>query len=57
MINKLYATPRTRILTENIKKDANSCIGTGWDDFDINLEALSGANSIQHLFQTYNKTN
>ena len=45
------------ILPENIKKDANSCIGTGWDDFDINLETLSGANSIQHLFQTYNKTN
>ena len=30
---------------DNIKNIANSCIGLAWDNFDINLETLSGENS------------
>ena len=35
---------------DNIKNIANSCIGLAWDNFDINLETLSGENSIYHTY-------
>ena len=38
------------ITPKEIKKQANLCTGTAWDNFDVNLETLSGANTIHHTY-------
>ena len=45
-------TENSELLPEVIKKVTTKSLGTGlaWDNFDINLETLSGANSIHHTF-------
>ena len=45
-------TENSELLPEGIKKVTTKSLGTGlaWDNFDINLETLSGANSIHHTF-------
>ena len=42
----------SELLPEGIKKVTTHPLGTGiaWDNFDINLETLSGGNSIHHTF-------
>ena len=39
-----------KLLPRNIRRDPNSCLGLAWDNFDINLETLSGAGSIHHTY-------
>ena len=44
VINEENVTPK------EIMKESNLCTGTAWDNFDINLETLSGANTIHHTY-------
>ena len=36
------------IVPDNIVKIPSLCTGRAWDNFDVNMETLSGANSIHH---------
>ena len=40
----------TKLSPSNIRKDSKACISLAWDNFDINLETLSGAGSIHHTY-------
>ena len=33
-----------------IEKEPNLCTGTAWDNFDINVETMSGADTIHHTY-------
>ena len=37
-----------QISPSHIKKEENLVTGLAWDNFDINIETLSGANTIHH---------
>ena len=38
------------LVPNKIQKGKDTSIGTAWDNFDINLETLSGANTIHHTY-------
>ena len=42
-----------QILPSHIKKEKHLVTGLSWDNFDINIEILFGANTIHHTYGIY----